>query len=158
MEIPVSFEPGVTKLPPQHLQETLRTTESKSQQKAVERAQRSARVAAGNSFGQQASASSPVEESRGLQDYNLEHAFTEYPRSNVHQHKNDNQDLYRGDSLESTEGPDEQNRTFEEYIAYNQEYLQQNSLGYPSGDSTGQSTRLSYANIRNPDVDPPSSR
>lgn len=168
----MSFEPGVTNLPPQHLQETLRTTESKSQKKAVERVQRSARVAAGKSFRQQASASSPLDESLGLQDYNLEHALTGHLGSDKHQHKQDNQstdvhnsnqstaaldDLHR-DSDQSTEALDSLDRAVERYIEDDWQYLEENNWGYPSSDLARQSARLSYLNIRNPDVDPPSSR
>ena len=55
-EIPVSFEPRAASTLPFHLQLNLLEIESESLQKVEERTQRSARVAAGNSFSQNTSA------------------------------------------------------------------------------------------------------
>ena len=58
-EIPVSFNPEVAHTLAPHLQENLRSIEHESQQKAIAKAERNARVASGNSFSHFNAASGP---------------------------------------------------------------------------------------------------
>lgn len=119
----MSFEPEAAKLLPQHLQENLRKIVSESQQKIVEKAQRSARVASGNTFN---SAYFANDNTQSTQGDNAQAEFNQGREGNYDHH------LTQNNSRQSV-------NTFHNYAEKGK-------------------ADLSYANITNPDIDPPSSR
>ena len=120
----MSLEPEAARLLPQNLQENLHKIVSESQQKVEERAQRSARVASGNSFSQHNAANSAISNTQGIQAHSAQ-------RGSGQEHlENNYQDAHS--ARQST-------TTMDRY----------EEIG---------TKRLSYANITNPDPNPPSSR
>ena len=130
-EIPVSFEPRAASTLPFHLQLNLLEIESESQQKVEERTQRSARVAAGNSFSQNTSANITMGTEQSSLRRKAKRGTTQGNNNNDHHHTYGQHDQLR-ESRQSIDAFD----------------------SYPEPGRT----QLSYANITNPDANPPSSR